>query len=230
MTGAHFFAVLSEEILTHPLFQCGFVRHIASVSHFPLEAARRFALAYYPHILHTRRYQAQALAVAEDEQVQFAFAQILADEYGNGDPERTHMELYRRFMRALQIGEEEIASGGDLFPELRLYIDAMMGYTRSNHWLAAASAAGIAMELPIPFLYREFLKGLRRIPGIDEEALTLFTEHIVVDINHSHLVQKALLPYAEQPEKQQIIREGVRYNLDARLVMMQGLDRIVFGS
>ncbi|MCX7945395.1 MAG: iron-containing redox enzyme family protein [Hydrogenophilus sp.] len=222
--------LLEAEILRHPVFNEGFTRRLATLSHFPIEAAQRFALAYYPHILRTRRYQANALGLAEDEQIQFALAQILADEYGNGNEARTHMAMYRRFMRGVGVAEELIAAGGTLFPELRLYIDAMMAFTRTGDWLAAAAAVGIAMEWPIPHMYTEFLKGLRKIPGITDEALELFTEHVVLDIGHSRLMRDVLLPYAETPENQVRIRAGVFYNLEARWVMMQGLERVVFGT
>jgi pyrroloquinoline-quinone synthase len=225
-----FLAELEAEILAHPVFHEGFTQRIATVGQLSREAARRFALAYYPHILHTRRYQANALGLAEDERVQFALARILGDEYGNGAMERTHMEMYRTFMRGVGVSEEEIAAGGTIFPELRLYIDAMMHLTRSGHWLAAAAAVGIAMEAPIPHLYRAFLQGLRTIPGITEEALVLFTEHIVVDVDHTQAMREALLPYADKPETQRLLREGALYNVEARWVMMQGLERVVFGS
>lgn len=229
MNSQAFFAELEAEILAHPVFQGGFTRRLAEVAELPRDAARRFALAYYPHILHTRRYQAHALALAEDEQVQAAFASILADEYGHGDPQKTHMEMYRRFMRGVGVTEAEIAAGGLLFPELRLYIDAMMSFTRSGDWLAAAAAAGIAMEWPIPFMYGQFLKGLQRIPEIDEAALELFTEHIVMDVDHSAKMREALRSYVQTPEGQARLRAGARYNIKARWVMMQGLERIVFG-
>jgi len=230
MNSDAFYAALEEEILAHPVFQQGFTRRIAEVPELPLAQARRFALAYYPHILRTRRYQAHALGLAEDERVQSALASILADEYGHGEASRSHMEMYRHFLRGVGVPEDEIAQGGLIFPELRLYIDAMMRLTTQGDWLAAAAATGIAMEWPIPYMYRQFLEGLRRIPGIEEAALILFTEHIVVDVDHTQLMKEALRPYAETSEGQARLLAGARYNLDARWVMMQGLERVVFAK
>jgi pyrroloquinoline-quinone synthase len=230
MNAEQFMKELEREVLAHPVLHDYCVKRIAALEIFPLDRAKRFALAYYPHILRTRLYQANALGMAENEGVQFALAGILADEYGNGDPGRTHMAVYRKFLRAVNATEEEIEAGGVIIPELRLYIDAMMAYTRNGDWLAAAAAVGIAMEWPIPCLYGEFLKGLRRIPGITEEALELFVGHVGLDIEHSRQMRDALMPLAQTPDGQSRIRAGVKYNMDARRVFMQGLAREVFGD
>jgi len=229
MSPDHFMTELEREVLAHPVLHDPCVTRIAGLDVFPLEQAKRFGLAYYPHILRTRLYQANALGLAEDEGVQFALSGILHDEYGNGDPARTHMAVYRKFLRAVGASEAEIAAGGVVIEELRLYIDAMMAYTRSGDWLAAAAAVGIAMEWPIPYLYGEFLKGLRRIPGITEDDLELFVSHVGLDIEHSAQMKEALLPFAATAAGQARIRAGVMYNMDARRVFMRGLRREVFG-
>jgi pyrroloquinoline-quinone synthase len=229
MNAEQFMNELEREVLAHPVLHDPCVTRIAGLEVFPREQAKRFGLAYYPHILHTRLYQANALGMAADEGVQFALAGILHDEYGNGDPARTHMAVYRKFLRAVGASAEEIAAGGTVIEELRLYIDAMMAYTRGGDWLAAAAAVGIAMEWPIPYLYGEFLKGLRRIPEITEDDLELFVSHVGLDVEHSAQMRDALLPFAATAEGQARIRAGVRYNMDARRVFMRGLRREVFG-
>jgi len=229
MHAEQFMNELEREVLAHPVLHDPCVTRIAALEVFPRDQARRFALAYYPHILRTRLYQSNALGLAEDEGVQFALAGILHDEYGNGDPARTHMAVYRKFLRAVGASAEEIAAGGTVIDELRLYIDAMMAYTRGGDWLAAAAAVGIAMEWPIPYLYGEFLKGLRRIPEITEDDLELFISHVGLDVEHSAQMRDALLPFAATAEGQARIRAGVRYNMDARRVFMRGLRREVFG-
>jgi pyrroloquinoline-quinone synthase len=161
--------------------------------------------------------------------VQFALAEILYDEYGNGNFARTHPAVYRKFLTALGVEPREysIESG---FPELSMYVDVMMRLTQSGDWIEAAAAVGIASEWPIPKYYADLLKGLRTIPGIKDDDLELFSSHIGIDEHHSELMRNALAPYAEKPEGREKIRRGVRTNLDARRVMMNGLYRVVFGE
>lgn len=224
-----FMDALNREIHAHPFLTDPFVRRLSTPKGVNRSHASRFAELYYPHIFRTRLYQANALGICPDERVQFVLAEILHDEYGEGDAARAHPAVYRKFLRALEVPEAAwtIEPG---FPELAMYVEAMMRLTQSGDWLSAAAAVGIASEWPIPALYESFLKGLRAVPGLKEDDLELFASHIGIDEEHSAMMREALLPHAETSAGQQRIREGVRINLDARRVMMQGLHREVFGG
>jgi len=222
-----FMNTLNDEIHAHPFLNDPFVLRVSTPRAVSRVEARRFALLYYPHIFRTRLYQACALGISPDERVQFVLADILHDEYGNGDFSRTHPGVYRKFLTALDVKESEYANA-PIFPELSLYIDAMMRLCQSGDWLEAAAAVGIASEWPIPSLYSAFLKGLRTVPGIQEVDLELFSSHIGIDAHHSELMREALMPYANTPDGQARIRRGVKTNLDARRIMMAGLYREVF--
>lgn len=222
-----FMRQLHAEIHAHPFLTDPFLTRMATPGGVTREQARRFAILYYPHIFRTRLYQANALGIAPDENVQYVLAEILHDEYGNGDKARTHPAVYRKFMRALQAEPADYQTE-PRFPELVMYVETMLRLTQSGDWLAAAAAVGIASEWPIPQYYGELLKGLRTVPGLVEDDLELFASHIGIDEHHSKLMHDALAPYADTADGQARIRAGVKLNLDARRVMMQGLDRLVF--
>jgi len=222
-------AELDREIHAHPFLTCPFVKRLSMPDEMSRAHAARFAILYYPHIFRTRLYQANALGISPDERIQFVLSQILHDEYGNGNFERTHPAVYRKFLKALEIPERKW-SIEPAFPELVLYIDTMMRLTQSSDWLAAVAAVGIASEWPIPKLYGEFLKGLRTVPGLKEDDLELFVSHIGIDEEHSRLMREALLPHAETADGRARIRAGVKANLDARNIMLGGLFREVFGN
>lgn len=228
-TATDFMAELAQEIDAHPVLTDPFVKRLSAAGKVTRDEARRFAVLYYPHIFRTRLYQANALGIAPDEKLQYVLAEILHDEYGNGDISRTHPAVYRKFLKATNVPESEW-SIEPKFPELVLYIDTMMRLTQSSDWLAAAAAVGIASEWPIPRLYGDFLKGLRTVPGIVEDDLELFVSHIGIDEHHSQMMRDVLAPYAETADGRARIRAGVKTNLDARRVMMQGLFREVFGK
>jgi pyrroloquinoline-quinone synthase len=224
-----FMETLNKEIHAHPFLSDPFVRRLSTPGGVSTEQARRFALLYYPHIFRTRLYQANALGICLDENIQWVLADILHDEYGEGDKTRTHPAVYRKFLHALHVPADVIANP-PVFPELAMYIDTMMRLTQGGDWLAAAAAVGVASEWPIPELYGAFLKGLRTVPGLNEDNLELFSSHIGIDEHHSAMMRGALLPYAGSADGQARIRDGVRINLDARRVMMAGLHREVFGE
>ncbi len=226
MDAPAFMEHLKARIAEHPFLRHPFLQLVSSQ---PLsrEQARRFALLYYPHILRTRLYQACALGVTPDEGLQAVLTDILYDEYGNGNPQRSHMEIYRKFMRALDISEADIANP-PITPEQQGYIDTMMRVVQGSDWLAAVGVAGIAGEWPIPPYYRMLLKGLRTVPGLTDDALELFIGHIELDIHHSRIVEEALMPHVSTAEGQASLWRGIELNLNARLVQLSGLQREVF--
>ncbi|OQX06344.1 MAG: hypothetical protein BWK73_31115 [Thiothrix lacustris] len=228
MNAPVFLQELKERVNNHPFLRHPFLQQF-STQPLTFEQARTFALLYYPHILRTRLYQANALGVTPDEGIQAVLADILYDEYGNGNPANSHMEVYRKLLRALDFSETEMANA-PITPEQQGYIDTMMRVTQGTDWLAAVGVAGIAGEWPIPPYYRMLLTGLRTVPGITEDALELFVGHIELDIHHSHIVEEAILPYLETREGQASLWRGIELNLNARLVQLSGLQREVFGN
>lgn len=229
MNGPEFLKVEKQKLLNDSLFSDKFISTISSLSSFSRTKAKVFARLYYPHILRTRLYQANTLGITPDEKIQFALSKILHDEYGLGNIEHSHAELYRKFMSALEIKQEEIKTQ-KIIPELQMYINTMMRLTQSENWLAAVAAVGIASEHPIPKYYKLLLKGLRNIPGINDQDLELFIGHIELDEEHSQLIEEALLPYLDNKENQISISRGLAINMDARKVFHSGLYREIFGQ
>ena len=140
---------VKNELLHHALFNDPFLTTISSLDKFDLAKAQRFALLYYPHILRTRLYQANALGICPDEQIQAVLSNILHDEYGLGDLSQSHMELYRHFIKAVKLTPPH-AEQLEVIPELQMYIDTMMRLTQSENWLSAVAAVGVASEYAIP--------------------------------------------------------------------------------
>jgi pyrroloquinoline-quinone synthase len=228
LKGREFLNLEKDKLLDHSLFRDELISTISSLDSFELNKAKRFALLYYPHILRTRLYQANTLGITPDENIQFVLSEILHDEYGLGNLEHSHMQQYRKFMYALGFQQEEI-SKQEIIPELQMYINTMMQLTQGNDWLAAVAAVGVASEHPIPKYYKLLLHGLKKIPGINDSDLELFIGHISLDIEHSQLVEQAILPYLDNQENQARFLRGVKINMDARKDFHVGLYREVFG-
>lgn len=216
-----------DSLLQHELFSDPFIQTFSNLDQFELASARRFAELYYPHILRTRLYQANALGICPDENIQFVLSDILHDEYGLGEIKHSHMQQYRNFMAALGLSIKA-ASEYILIPELKLYISTMEQLTRNGDWLEAVAAVGVASEWPIPKYYSLLLKGLRNIPGIEEQHLELFSGHVELDVEHSRLIEQALLPYLHDKGNQARFTRGIEINMNARRTLHQGLYREIF--
>ena len=118
-----------DGLLGHELFTDPFIKAITSLDRFDLTKARLFAELYYPHILRTRLYQANALGICPDEKIQFVLSEILYDEFGLGKIKNSHMQQYRNFMCALDLAIKP-AEEYTIIPELEMYIS--LAFTKTS--------------------------------------------------------------------------------------------------
>ncbi|MDG1249158.1 MAG: iron-containing redox enzyme family protein [Gammaproteobacteria bacterium] len=227
MDADNFLKEVKLQLDTHPLFDDPYITEFKKVKVFELDQAQHFASLYYPHILKTRLYQASALGSCPDEQLQFVLSDILYDEYGCGDNTRSHMQLYRNFMSTVGC-QIQAAEHYPILPELAQYIDTMEQLTRNGDWLSAVAAVGFASEWPIPKYYSCLLEGFKKIPGITEDALELFSGHITLDVEHSKMIEAATRPYLNSSENQQRFLYGIEQNMQARRKFHAALHHEIF--
>ncbi|HUK57498.1 MAG TPA: iron-containing redox enzyme family protein [Nitrospiria bacterium] len=220
-----FLKTIKEEILTHPVMTHRFWNRFEKGA-FTMEGLKRFSLHYYLHVLQTRLYDAMVLARTPSEAIQAALASILWDEYGRGNPERTHPAQFRKFLCALDLQEHDWNTVTPL-PEFEAYRDVHLRLCQDYDFHVGLGVVGLAMEYPIPFLYEKLVPGFR-LHGISDDALEFFLEHMPIDEIHSSLMEAAIRPELESPEHQAFVREGARRSLDARYLLMEALDRITF--
>jgi pyrroloquinoline-quinone synthase len=227
MEAKEFLQSVKSQLDQHALFSDRLIQHFENMEVFDREKAQTFAELYYPHILRTRLYQASTLGIVQDEVIQFVLAEIVHDEYGLGDVTRSHMQLYRNFMRGVGCNVMP-AEQYEIIPELQDYIDVMEQLTRNGDWLSAVAAVGIASEWPIPKYYTCLLNGFRKIPSIEDKDIELFTSHVTLDIEHSRMIEEAVLPHLVTTSQQQRFMQGIEINMDARQKLHEALYERVF--
>jgi pyrroloquinoline-quinone synthase len=223
MSAPAFLARLKHLVLGHPVLQHPLWTDL-ELGYYDRDALKVFSVHYYHHVLRTRLYDAAALAACPDERIQAALASILWDEYGAGDPARTHPEQFRRVLRSQGI-DTAAADRAARLPELEDYARIHFGMCRPETFWAAMGAVGFAMEWPIPYLYEPVVRGYRRIAGLDDEALRFFLEHIPTDESHGALVVDCLGPYLDDPAVQAALIDGAMRSMDARERLVDAIAR-----
>jgi pyrroloquinoline-quinone synthase len=222
-----FLGKLKREVIGHPALRHPFLGRFGD-GEAGEEGVRTFAIQYYRHVRVSRLYLAALISnCRDDEGLQLALAGILFDEYGHLNPEETHPALYRRFLRALGISEEEWEAPRTL-PEIELYIDAHYALCRHPDVRLGLGALGPASEWPVPPIYARLTEGLKRSAGLPDGALEIFTSHVTMDVEHARIMMEAVAPYAENEDGQSMVRKGALRSLDARSVMLDGLYKAVF--
>jgi pyrroloquinoline-quinone synthase len=229
MNSDEFLQRLKREVIGHPALTHPFLERFGK-GDTSGEGVRTFAIQYYRHVRVSRLYLAALISnCRDDEGLQLALAEILFDEYGHLDPDETHPALYRRFLIALGISEEEWEAPRTL-PEIELYIETHYALCRHPDIRLGLGALGPASEWPVPPIYVRLTEGLKKSAGLPDGALEIFTSHVTMDVTHARIMMDAVAPYAEDGEGQRKVREGAIRSLDARSVMLDGLYKAVYGE
>jgi len=227
MNSDEFLQRLKREVIGHPALTHPFLQRFGE-GDASEEGVRTFAIQYYRHVRVSRLYIAALISSCrDDEALQLALAGILFDEYGHLNPDETHPALYRRFLKALGITEEEWEASRTL-PEIELYIENHYALCRHPDVRLGLGALGPASEWPVPPIYVRLAEGLKRSAGLPDEALEIFTSHVTMDVEHARIMMDAVAPYAGDEEGQKRVREGAMRSLDARSVMLDGLYKAVY--
>ena len=220
---------LKREVIGHPALVHPFLERFGE-GDVSAEGVRTFAIQYYRHVRVSRLYLAALISnCGHDEKLQLALAEILFDEYGHLNPGETHPALYRRFLKALGITEEEWEAPTTL-PEIQLYISAHRELTGDPDVRLGLGTLGPASEWPVPPIYVRLVEGLKKATDLPDETLEIFTSHVTMDVTHARIMMEAVVPYAEDEEGQKKVREGAMRSLDARSVMFDGLYKAVYGE
>jgi len=225
-TTQRFLDALETEIREHPALHHPFLRRFAQGGHRRLQHWA-FGLQHYQLVRVFTSYLEALLKSIPQPVVRDWIHRVLEDEYARPRSfDRSHSALYRKFLRALGLTEEDW-DRAEALPETQAFIDLHIELTSLRHYLVGLGAVGPGHEWAIPTMFTYLVDGLRKV-GVEEEALEYFTLHVAQDVEHGRLLRLAMARYAETPENQQRILEGARASLDARARFWDGLHRAVF--
>jgi hypothetical protein len=115
-----------------------------------------------------------------------ALVEIQVDEYGDGDPARMHSELYRQFLRGIDL-DDSYGAYLDAVPGITLAIGNVMslfGLRRSLRGALVGHLAAYEMTSSEPC--RRLAKGLRRL-GADGATCAFYDVHVTADALHEQL-------------------------------------------
>lgn len=226
MTAERFLDALETEVRGHPALHHPFLHRFAQGGHRRLQLWA-FGLQHYQLVRVFTSYLEALLKSISESEVRDWIYRVLEDEYARPRSfERSHSALYRTFLRALGLTDEDW-DRAEALPETRAFIHHHIELTSLRHYLVGLGAVGPGHEWAIPRMFTYLVDGLRKV-GVEEKALEYFTLHIAQDLEHARLLRLALVRYAEAPENQGRILEGSRASLDARARFWDGLHRALF--
>jgi hypothetical protein len=115
-----------------------------------------------------------------------ALLEVQNDEYGGGQPERIHAQLFANTMRALGLDERENSYLGHVPGTTLATVNLMsaMGLRRSRRGAIIGHLALFEMTSSLP--NRRYANGLRRL-GFGADATDFYDEHVEADAVHENI-------------------------------------------
>lgn len=232
-----FIADLDRDILDHGAVRHPFLQRFASE---PLSLAqiRTSGLQHYQLVRIFTTYMTNLLPKIPDQDASALFRRVFDDEFGAVSGRdasvgqatifRSHVHLYREFLAALGVREEEWGRVRPL-PETDAYIKAHLALTRDEDFRIGLGAVGPGHEFSIPTMFTSLVAGIRNNTTLTEEQICYFTLHIEEDVEHAEVFNDLIARHAETEEGRALIRDGAMRSLKWRALFWDGLARAVFG-
>ena len=115
-----------------------------------------------------------------------ALVQIQADEYGNGDPDRIHAQLFADAMDELGL-DARYGAYIDHLPGVTLAtVNLMSLFGLHRRWRGAIVGHLALFEMESSLPNRRYAAGLRRL-GFGDRATAFFDEHVTADAIHENI-------------------------------------------
>lgn len=219
-----FIQKLNEEVRHHPAINHSFLEMVASRP-FSRTTWLGFAQQLYPHVHFFIPYMEEMLLNTYDMNAKLIVAKILLDEYGEDAGGKSHPELFRRFVRAC--GGADADASLLTTPLQQATVDLVQTHMRlcgEEPFLVAIGAIGEAHEYAIRFLFPPLVKGME-LAGFAREEIEFFTLHVEHDVEHSHMLEEAMIRLATTDEDRAQIRRGTLASLACRSELWSGMQQ-----
>ncbi|MDJ0675258.1 MAG: iron-containing redox enzyme family protein [Calothrix sp. MO_167.B42] len=220
--------ILHSVIDNHPLWDHPF---LLRCRHGKLSVAeiRILAVQMYNFRKEFNRILASILFHCSDEKAQLVILEKLFDEMGQGDVKQSHLELFRRFTRALDMDDATLAAQM-VTPETRILINTYLQIPHKYGYLAALSAVCYASTRIVSSLYSQLYQGIIDVTNLPKDSLSFFELHIDVDGNHEARLASILESSILTLERESKIKQVITELMDARLQFFNGIERQTFTS
>lgn len=205
---------MRERAHSHRLWQHPFVERCRAghLSHAEIQV---LAVQMYKFSREFPGFLAGALVHCEDEAARIVIAENLWEELGEGDPAKTHAELFRRFTRALGIDDGTLEAA-PMLPGTQHLVDTYRALSRQADPREILSALCYASEGIVAALYTLIQGGLLNDGRFSREALCFFEVHVAVDDGHADKLEALLLPMLATPGSLKAAEAALDLAMNAR--------------
>ncbi|MFZ5875210.1 MAG: TenA family transcriptional regulator [Nitrospirota bacterium] len=232
----NFIKSLEAEILAHEAVRHPFLARFASEP-LTIEQVKAFGLQHYQLVRVFTTYMTNLLPKIPDHDAAELFRHVFDDEFGAVSGRdasvgqatifRSHVHLYRDFLAAMGVRDEEWGRTRPL-PETDAYIRGHLALTRDEDFRVGLGAVGPGHEFSIPTMFKSLIAGIRRNTSLTDQQIEYFTLHVEEDVEHAEVFNQLIARHADTEDGRTMIRSGAMKSLAWRSLFWDGLNRAVF--
>ena len=135
--------------------------------------------------------------------------------------EQTHPDLAKKFGLALGLKEEDFAEATQIF-ECQIH-SARTIYNTLISGGPLSRASALTSESMVCRYSEEFNTYLRKNYGLNDDALTFFTVHMVADKEHTAQSAERIALAVKTPRDERVVRENAQYMVRIKLGKFEGI-------
>jgi pyrroloquinoline-quinone synthase len=223
LVAADFIQTFRQMTATHPLWNHEFLLKCRR-RQLTLSEVRCLAVGMYQFSREFNRILAGIMSCCPDPGAQLVILENLYDEMGEGDPNRSHPALFRRFTRELGI-DDEILEALPTTLGTQALIETYLNLPHQYGYLAALGAVCFASEGIVNSLYRQLRKGIAGAAPFSQDSLIFFDLHIDLDGDHAAKLEAIVVPRIQTTEEAKRVQRAICTAMNARVRFFDGLDR-----
>lgn len=224
----HFLDALESEIAQHAAVRHPFLVRF-SQARVALQQIQAYGLQHYQLVRVFLTYMTNLVARMPGSSAGTTLRGIFEDEFGQYTLFRSHVHLYRNFLRGVGLQDEDWGRVAWL-AQTRDFIGGHLRLTQEGDLLMALGAIGPGHEYAIPLMFAYLLEGLRRHASLTEPDLEYFAMHIEEDRDHAVAFRQLIAEVAKTGSQRQRIRRGALFSLELRRRFWDGCHTAVFGE
>jgi pyrroloquinoline quinone (PQQ) biosynthesis protein C len=167
---------------------------------------RRWALDVYLVVRDFSWLYVQVASKCEAESTLTFLAETIFEETGSGVEAESHPTLFRGFLKALGVPENEIRESSETKAG-RDILDHSWRMARHGSFLEGLTCLGLGIERPLPAFFQMIARSFQKHFGLEASALKFFEIHTIADVKHSQVAARIVSELAQTREQQARVRE-----------------------
>ena len=222
-----FIEKLTEEMKAAPVNRNGFFIRFKNETLNP-EQLKRFAGQYFWFCKNFIRVLVGLIynTPAEEDDMRLELVKTLYSELGYGKKDDIHLNLLRKFTKALDFTDEDLQKIKPI-PEVRNYIE-QLGSTFLKTDFREALGAEFAVEITALPEFTYLYPGIRKYVNLSDQDIIFFKFHLAEEELHGEWLTEAVLRIVKTEEDKALIRKGAVKAAQLWGEFWEGMYRYVF--